>query len=227
MIDDLVTHDLTNEPYRLFTSRAEFRLLLRNDNADARLCDVGHAAGLVCDEDHARFCRKRAAVENEIKRLRMARVTPTPELNLALEGLGTSPIHTPSSLADLLKRPELNYEAVRALGPPASGAVGEAPCEGDESPTGDIGERVEIAIKYEGYIARQERQVERARGLEDREIPEAFEYKEVRGLSAEVKEKLDRIRPRTLGQAGRISGVTPSAIGLLMVHLERLRRSAA
>ncbi len=226
LIDDLVTKG-TNEPYRMFTSRAEFRLLLRNDNADARLCDVGHAAGLVCDEDHARFCRKRAAVENEIKRLRMARVTPTPELNLALEGLGTSPIHTPSSLADLLKRPELNYEAVRALGPPASGAVGEAPCEGDESPTGDIGERVEIAIKYEGYIARQERQVERARGLEDREIPEAFEYKEVRGLSAEVKEKLDRIRPRTLGQAGRISGVTPSAIGLLMVHLERLRRSAA
>ena len=226
LIDDLVTKG-TNEPYRMFTSRAEFRLLLRNDNADARLCDVGHAAGLVCDEDHARFCRKRAAVENEIKRLRMARVTPTPELNLALERLGTSPIHTPSSLADLLKRPELNYEAVRALGPPASGAVGEAPCEGDESPTGDIGERVEIAIKYEGYIARQERQVERARGLEDREIPEAFEYKEVRGLSAEVKEKLDRIRPRTLGQAGRISGVTPSAIGLLMVHLERLRRSAA
>ncbi len=226
LIDDLVTKG-TNEPYRMFTSRAEFRLLLRNDNADARLCDVGHAAGLVCDEDHARFCRKRAAVENEIKRLRMARVTPTPELNLALERLGTSPIHTPSSLADLLKRPELNYEAVRALGPPASGAVGEAPCEGDESPTGDIGERVEIAIKYEGYIARQERQVERARGLEDREIPEAFEYKEVRGLSAEVKEKLDRIRPRTLGQAGRISGVTPSAIGLLMVHLERPRRSAA
>ena len=249
LIDDLVTKG-TNEPYRMFTSRAEFRLLLRNDNADARLCDVGHAAGLVCDEDHARFCRKRAAVENEIKRLRMARVTPTPELNLALEGLGTSPIHTPSSLADLLKRPELNYEAVRALGPPASGAVGEglcegkrsligdigppgpeavgeAPCEGDGSPVGDIGGRVEIAIKYEGYIARQERQVERARGLEDREIPETFDYKEVRGLSAEVKEKLDRIRPRTLGQAGRISGVTPSAIGLLMVHLERLRRSAA
>jgi len=226
LIDDLVTKG-TNEPYRMFTSRAEFRLLLRNDNADARLCDVGHAVGLVCDEDHARFCRKRAAVENEIKRLRMARVTPTPELNLALEGLGTSPIHTPSSLADLLKRPELNYEAVRALGPPGPEAVGEAPCEGEESPIGDTGERVEIAIKYEGYIARQERQVERARGLEDREIPETFDYKEVRGLSVEVKEKLDGIRPRTLGQAGRISGVTPSAIGLLMVHLERLRRSAA
>ena len=232
LIDDLVTKG-TNEPYRMFTSRAEFRLLLRNDNADARLCDVGHSAGLVCDEDHERFCRKREAVEKETKRLKRTRVTPTPELNLALEGLGTSPIHTPSSLADLLKRPELNYEAVRALGPPdplgslGPGTAGERPCEGDESLIGDIGERVEIAVMYEGYIARQKRQVERARALEDREIPETFDYKEVLGLSIEVKEKLDRIRPRTLGQAGRISGVTPSAIGLLMVHLERLRRSAA
>ena len=226
LIDDLVTKG-TNEPYRMFTSRAEFRLLLRNDNADARLRDVGRSAGLVGDEDYGRFCRKREVVENEIERLRMTRVTPTPELNLALEGLGTSPIHSPSSLADLLKRPELNYEAVRAIGPPAPEAAGGGSRERGESLIGDIVEGVEIAVKYEGYIARQGRQVERARALEDREIPKPFDYKEVNGLSVEVKEKLDQIRPRTLGQAARISGVTPSAVGLLMVHLERFRRSAA
>ncbi|MFQ5912501.1 MAG: tRNA uridine-5-carboxymethylaminomethyl(34) synthesis enzyme MnmG [Nitrospinota bacterium] len=226
LIDDLVTKG-TREPYRMFTSRAEFRLLLRHDNADMRLRDTGRSLGLVGDEDYGRFDQKRAAIERELAFLLATRVSPTAEVNRALETLGAAPVQGPCTLKELLRRPELRYADVRALSRLFSGRLGDGLLMDQEDVAGDVVEQVEIAVKYEGYIARQARQVERARGLEDRRIPEHFDFVEVRGLSAEVKEKLEGICPRTLGQAARISGVTPSAIGLLMVHLERLRRSAA
>jgi tRNA uridine 5-carboxymethylaminomethyl modification enzyme len=227
LIDDLVTKG-TQEPYRMFTSRAEFRLLLRNDNADMRLRDVGRTIGLVNGEDYQRFTRKRETIERELGFLSLTTLNPGEEVNRALEGLGTTPIQNSCTLKDLLRRPEIDHAGVRGLFKmvskvPSNNGGGPA---WDEVPV-EVVEQVEIAVKYEGYIVRQMRQVDRVRGLEDRKIPESFDFIGVNGLSAEVKEKLTDIRPRTLGQAARISGVTPSAIGLLMVHLERLRRSAA
>ncbi len=227
LIDDLVTKG-TKEPYRMFTSRAEFRLLLRHDNADMRLRDLGRSLGLVGDEDWSRFERKRDAIERELEFLRTTKLNPSADVNQSLEDLGTSPLQNPSTLKDLLRRPELDHGDGRSLYCRTSGELenSRGHRKNLDIPVAVV-EQVEIAVKYEGYIARQERQVERVRGLEDRGIPEQFDFEGVIGFSAEVKEKLEKVCPRTLGQAARISGVTPSAIGLLMVHLERLRRSAA
>ena len=223
LIDDLVTKG-TKEPYRMFTSRAEFRLLLRNDNADMRLRDLGREIGLVGDSDFAKFTSKREAVERALSFLRSTRLSPGSECNRKLTRLNTRPLQSPATLEEILRRPELSYESAISLVPnPQEGAS----IAGEVGLSPEVVEQVEIAIKYDGYITRQRKQVERIRGLEERRIPEQFDFTMVTGLSAEVEEKLSAIRPRTLGQAARISGVTPSAIGLLMVHLERLRRSAA
>ena len=223
LIDDLVTKG-TKEPYRMFTSRAEFRLLLRNDNADLRLRDIGHEIGLVDGPDFVKFKSKRKAVERTILFLRSTRLNPSREINWKLANLKTSELQTPTTLEELLRRPELDYLSVVSLisKPGDGGQVGEIA----NLPPG-VAEQVEIAVKYDGYIARQQKHVERVSRLEKQKIPEPFDFKSVIGLSEEVKEKLDLIRPRTLGQASRISGVTPSALSLLLVHLERLRRSAA
>ncbi len=223
LIDDLVTKG-TKEPYRMFTSRAEFRLLLRNDNADMRLRDLGREIGLVGDSDFVKFQGKREAVERALSFLRATRLSPGSECNRKLARLNTPPLQSPATLEELLRRPELSYESVISLAP---NLQENASIAGEAGLSPEAVEQVEIAVKYDGYIARQRKQVDRIRGLEERRIPEGFDFKMITGLSAEVEEKLDAIRPRTLGQAARISGVTPSAIGLLMVHLERLRRSAA
>ena len=211
MIDDLVTLG-TNEPYRMFTSRAEYRLLLREDNADMRLRERGRGLGLVPDEIYRKYLDKKASVEQELGRLKKTWVKPSPEINAMLEEKGSSALSAEASLDQLLKRPELGYDDVRRISPPP----GEVKT--------DAAEQVEIQVKYEGYIERQMIQVERFAGLEQKALPEDLDYEAITGLGAEVKQKLTQVRPVSLGQASRISGITPAAISLLMVALEKRKR---
>ncbi len=207
LIDDLVTKG-TREPYRMFTSRAEYRLLLRHDNADVRLMETGHQIGLVAKQQHRIFLRKRKQIEDEIKRLRRTRVKAE---RLNAIGLLPSEETTDQTLEQLLKRPELDYELIEQLS-----YVGEAL-------SGEVKKRVEIEVKYEGYILRQLKEVDRFKRMENRKIPPEFNYDRVIGLSNEVREKLNDIRPVSVGQASRISGITPAAVSLLLVALERNR----
>jgi tRNA uridine 5-carboxymethylaminomethyl modification enzyme len=211
MIDDLVTRG-TNEPYRMFTSRAEYRLILREDNADMRLRDTGRDLGLVSDEAYRKYLDKKAFVEQELSRLKRTWVKPSPEINAILEEKGSSALSAEASLDQLLKRPELGYRDIGRISPP-SGPV-----------KADAAEQVEIQVKYEGYIERQIGQVERFAGLEQKALPEDMDYDSITGLGSEVKQKLTQVRPVTLGQASRISGITPAAISLLMVALEKRKR---
>ncbi len=216
LIDDLITQG-TAEPYRMFTSRAEHRLLLREDNADLRLTPTGRELGLVDDQRWTAFCRKREAIEREKERLEQHWVRPgelTDEQTRAVFG---APLSREFRASELLRRPEMNYRRLLRL-------PGLEPAADDPK----VAEQVEIQIKYAGYIERSQQDIARARRNEDKVLPSDLDYRDVRGLSAEVQEKLNRQRPHTLGQAGRIPGVTPAAISLLLVHLKRgsLRRSA-
>jgi tRNA uridine 5-carboxymethylaminomethyl modification enzyme len=202
LIDDLITKD-AREPYRMFTSRAEYRLLLRQDNADSRLTSTGYHVGLISDDIHDRFLAKQEAIEREVARLKSIR----PPASLLSHG---NPLE--ASLAQVLRRQGVTYRTLLR-------EVGEPTLDDPE-----IVEAIEIAIKYEGYIRRQVEQVDRFKKLEARRIPQSFAYEKVSGLSREVSEKLSRIRPASIGQASRISGVTPAAISLLLVTLERNRR---
>lgn len=210
LIDDLTTRG-TQEPYRMFTSRAEYRLLLREDNADLRLRDLGHRVGLVSPEDYDAFSRKREAISSELDRLSRLKVRPDIETNRLLEDLGSSPLEEGQPLRALLRRPELHYRDLAPLDPERSFLPP------------DVQEEVEIQVKYDGYIERQQREVERFKALEKERIPHDVDYQKIHGLSNEVTEKLARIRPLNLGQASRISGVTPAAIAVLMVYLKKLR----
>ncbi len=214
MIDDLVTRG-TSEPYRMFTSRAEYRLMLREDNADLRLTGIGRELGLVDAERHARFTERKERIEREIRRLETLRIGRDTELAARIsEALGT-PIRKDVSAADLLKRPGLTYArltSVDALGP------------GESRP--DVAEQVETTVRYAGYLDRQQLEIERSRAAEHAGIPSDFDFSTVRGLSAEVLEKLERQRPTTVGQASRIPGVTPAAIAQLLVWLKRHRSAA-
>jgi len=209
MVDDLVMRGVA-EPYRMFTSRAEYRLSLREDNADQRLTEVGRQLGLVDDARWARFEAKREAMAREIERLKSTWVNPAslPEED-ALRVLGKG-IEREYSLFDLLRRPEVDYAALLTL--PGSGAGLEE---------GEFSGQVEIEAKYAGYVARQFGEIERLRGLEDQPLPADFDYMALASLSMEVRQKLNQIRPATLGQASRISGVTPAAVSVLMVYLKR------
>ncbi|MDZ7829119.1 MAG: FAD-dependent oxidoreductase [Halofilum sp. (in: g-proteobacteria)] len=209
LIDDLVTRG-TREPYRMFTSRAEYRLQLREDNADLRLTGTGRELGLVDDARWDRFCRRRDAVAAEQERLRGLRITPDGETAAAMSerhGIRLSKVET---AADLLRRPEFDYARLADL-------PGVAPGVADE----DVALQVEVQAKYAGYVAQQRDQIERDRARESLEIPPDIDYGAVAGLSSEVREKLARHRPSTVGQAGRIAGVTPAAVSLLLVHLKR------
>jgi tRNA uridine 5-carboxymethylaminomethyl modification enzyme len=209
LIDDLITNG-TSEPYRMFTSRAEYRLHLREDNADLRLTEKGFELGSVSAERHAAFCRKRDAIARETGRLRGIWAAPGNALGREIEKTLAVPLSRETNALDLLRRPELDYAQlmrVPALGP----AVADA----------QVAEQVQIAAKYSGYLDRQNDEIERQRRHEQTPIPTAFDYAAVRGLSAEVMQKLVRSRPQTIGQAQRISGVTPAAISLLLVHLRR------
>ena len=209
LIDDLVTKGVGGEPYRMFTSRAEHRLLLREDNADLRLREFSFRIGLVQEAGRQRTAEKKAAIEAEIRRLEETLIVPSEQLNATLSSFGSVPIKTPTSLAQLLRRPELPYEMVQTLSP--------APVLLSR----EIAAEVEIAIKYAGYIRRQEEGVERLRHLEEARLPRNLNYAAVSGLSTEVREKLATLRPLSLGQAARIPGVTPAALSLLAVHLKR------
>jgi tRNA uridine 5-carboxymethylaminomethyl modification enzyme len=209
LIDDLVTRG-TKEPYRLFTSRAEYRLLLREDNADLRLCAIGCGLGLVGEEAYRRFLAKKEAIEAGVAWLESIPVRPTPEVNSRLAGLGSSPLSKQVTLAELLRRPELDLaKAATAAG-----------IESQVYP--DWREEVQLQVKYAGYIQRQQEQVERFRKFESYRLPVELDYASLPGLSNEVVEKLTRIRPLNLGQASRISGITPAAIAILQVHLRKL-----
>ncbi len=210
LIDDLVTKG-TNEPYRMMTSRSEYRLLHRQDNADERLSALGRRIGLVSEEQYRAVQEKYAAVERELARLERTHVAPTEELNAMLVSRGTAPLHSGASLADLIRRPQLGY-ADTAPFDPARPALDRA-----------VRQEVEIRLQYEGYIRRQLRQVEDFARLEDRALPPDLDYDSVTGLRLEAREKLRQIRPESLGQASRISGVSPADISVLMIWLEMQR----
>jgi tRNA uridine 5-carboxymethylaminomethyl modification enzyme len=211
LIDDLVTKG-TQEPYRMFTSRAEFRLLLRHDNADLRLRDYGYRIGLVNQENYEEFIKKRELLHREIQRLKSTTIKPSDELNKALIEAQTAPIEEAIFLDKLLKRPEINYEFIKKFAP------------SEETLTNEIKELVEIHIKYEGYIAKQMELVERMKHYEEKSIPEGFDFN-IPGLSREVIQKLTEVAPRTIGQAMRIPGVTPAAISILMVAIQKVSRN--
>ena len=211
LIDDLVTKG-TNEPYRIMTSRSEYRLLLRQDNADRRLTKLGHDIGLISDERLAAVEEKYAAVAREIKRLEHTGLPASDALNALLRERGTAEITDGSPLIALLRRPQLRYDDLRAFD------TGCAACPQD------VAEQVEITVKYEGYIRRQMAEVEEFARLESRLLPEELDYSGIDGLRLEAREKLAAIRPRSLGQAGRISGVSPADLAALMIYLEKEKR---
>lgn len=211
LIDDLITKD-AREPYRMFTSRAEYRLLLRHDNADLRLMDLGHRIGLVSDEVHGKLEAKRSAIEREVQRLKETRPKITSDVKRLMEEAKIGTVAPTQSLAEILRRQEMTYEKIVAV------------FGGANIDDLDIAEAIQLEVKYEGYIKRQLQQIQRSEKLEHRAIPDQFDYDGIAGFSGEVREKLKRVKPASIGQASRISGVTPAAISLLLVAIERHRR---
>ncbi|HHX86650.1 MAG TPA: tRNA uridine-5-carboxymethylaminomethyl(34) synthesis enzyme MnmG [Firmicutes bacterium] len=209
LIDDLVTRGV-EEPYRMFTSRSEHRLLLRHDNADLRLTGLGHRLGLVSDDYYRRFRSKQKFIAAEKKRLHQARFFPGEEINRQLSGIGSSPLQEPASGTELLRRPEVKYRQILSW---------ENRTLPDLPP--DMMQELENQVKYAGYIAKQEAAIQRTSRLQDKPIPESFDYNRAVNLSAEARQKLQRIRPRTVGQASRVSGVTPADITMLLLYLEK------
>ena len=207
LIDDIVTKG-TNEPYRMMTSRAEYRLLLRQDNADLRLTEIGHNVGLISDERYKRFLNKKANIEKEIQRLKNTVVKPTKEVNELLLKYGTSELTTGTKMSELLKRTELDYEKLKSID------------ENRPELTLQEKEEVEIQVKYEGYIKMQEAQVEKFKKLETKLLPENIDYEKINGLSLEARQKLNKFKPHSIGQASRISGVSPADISVLLIYLQ-------
>jgi tRNA uridine 5-carboxymethylaminomethyl modification enzyme len=215
MIDDLVTRGIDGEPYRMFTSRAEYRLLLREDNADTRLAEEARRVGMIGDEERQRLLRKELAVKEEIERLERTVVVPAEHVNARLREANAVEISRPVSLAQLLRRPQLAYDLVISL---ENG-------NGRQRLPKDVAAQVEIAVKYAGYVKRQEDAVQRFQRLEATLIPQELDYAGVTGLSREAQEKLARVRPASLGQAARIPGVTPAAVSLVSIHVKRHSRA--
>jgi len=219
LVDDLITKGVT-EPYRMFTSRAEYRLSLREDNADFRLTEIGRKLGVVPDDRWESFCRKRDNVNEEIKRLGKTRVYPKTFANEQAQTLLGKPLERDYTLVDLLKRPNVNYKDLVNT----TTASGEALYSETELSESEI-EQIEIQVKYAGYINRQQEEVRRQSTHEDQKIPIDLNYEDVGNLSFEVRQKLKESQPETIGQAGRISGVTPAAIALLLIHIKRMQYS--
>lgn len=211
MIDDLVTKG-TMDPYRLLTSRAEYRLLLRNDNADLRLTEIGYQAGLVTEEAYDRYLKKKSMIEQELERLEQFKLRPNLETNKKIESLGSVSIVNLTSLRELLKRPEITYEHILEFSAP------------DHPLPQEVIEQVVIQTKYEGYIKKQLEQVEKNKKLEAKIIPDGIDYSKISGIALEARDKLNKIKPRSVGQAARISGVNPADISILLIYLEQLQR---
>jgi tRNA uridine 5-carboxymethylaminomethyl modification enzyme len=210
LVDDLVTKG-TAEPYRMMTSRSEYRLLLRQDNADLRLTEIGHRVGLISDERYERFLEKRAMIEKEIARVERTNIPPSEEVNALLAAHSSTPVTTGIKLAELLRRPELTYDALAAID------------KDRPNLPRSVRTTVAIQIKYEGYIKRELAEVERQRKLEEKLLPPDISYKDILGLRLEAAEKLDAIRPMNIGQASRISGVNPADVSVLLIYLSGLK----
>ena len=208
LVDDIVTKG-TNEPYRMMTSRAEYRLLLRQDNADLRLTPIGHKVGLISDERYERFLKKKENIKKEIERLKKQVVKPEEKVNELLESAGTTKLTNGTKLSELLKRTELNYEVLSKID------------ENRPELTRQEKEEVEIQIKYEGYIKLQEEQVKKFKKLETKILPEDIDYETLKGISLEARQKLNKFKPRSIGQASRISGVSPADVSVLLVYLQQ------
>ena len=209
LIDDIVTKG-TNEPYRMMTSRAEYRLLLRQDNADLRLTEIGHEIGLISDERYKRFLTKKENIEKEVERLKKTVVKPTEKVNKILKKCGTSELNNGSKMAELIKRPEVSYEILKDID------------ENRPELSYQEKEEVEIQIKYEGYIKLQEEQVEKFKKLEEKILPENIDYETINGISLEGRQKLNKFKPHSIGQASRISGVSPADVSVLLVYLQQI-----
>jgi tRNA uridine 5-carboxymethylaminomethyl modification enzyme len=208
LIDDLVTKG-TNEPYRLLTSRAEYRLLLRHDNADMRLTDIGYKLGLVDEERYAKFLDKKEKIENEITRLRGIILKPNEATQSLIREIGGSELKDGIHAVDLLKRTEVNYEHIERLTP------------SDVELTDEMKEQIEIIVKYEGYINKSLQQVEKLKKMEDKKIPDLIDYDAISGIASEARQKLKTVRPLSIAQASRISGVNPADISILLVYIEQ------
>lgn len=212
LIDDLITKG-TNEPYRIMTSRSEYRLLLRQDNADIRLTEIGHDIGLIQEERYNKFLIKKKEIQDEIDRISQKNISPSKEVNAFLEKNNTTQLKSGIKLIELLKRPEISYDKLGEI-------------DHDRMPLSpQVKEQVEIQVKYEGYINRQLQQVEGFKNLEKKKLPKEIDYNEIKGLRLEARQKLNNLKPESVGQASRISGVSPSDISVLLVYLEQLRRS--
>jgi tRNA uridine 5-carboxymethylaminomethyl modification enzyme len=210
-VDDLITKG-TNEPYRMFTSRAEHRLLLREDNADLRLLEKGHALGLQPHSAYRELVERREAMMAELKRLRRTTLHPSETVNKLLNARRSALLEEPVSLERLLKRPELGYPDIETLSPPPA-PLPKA-----------VRQQVEVECKYEGYLRRQEAEVLKFRKLEQASIPEHLSYVEIPGLSNEIRQKLQNIKPLSLGQASRIPGMTPAALSILLIYLKKVHK---
>lgn len=208
LIDDLVTKG-TNEPYRLLTSRAEYRLLLRHDNADIRLTEIGHKLDLVSDERYEMFSKKLKEIEREKSRLSKIVVHPSENLNRILEEIGETPLREPLKALELMRRPKVTFEVIEKV------------IEEVSELKQDVKEQVEIQVKYEGYISKSNQQVERMKKMENKEIPYNIDYQAISGLATEARQKLEKVRPLSMGQASRISGVNPADISILLVYIEQ------
>ena len=216
LIDDLVTKE-TREPYRMMTSRAEYRLLLRQDNADLRLTDIGHEIGLIDDERYDKFCKKRELINKEVVRLSETMVGANKKVQAFLEENDSTTLKTAASLGDLIKRPELSYELIAPLDEERNSLMEDEFYK--DNLTKEVIDQIDIELKYDGYIKRQKSQVEHFKKLEKKRIPADINYEDIHNLRKEARQKLSEIRPENIGQASRISGVSPADISVLMIYL--------